>query len=90
MSTIVERAIGFYLHHPEVVDEFSASYGRTHQVYNCPECYHQVVMKDGELVALGNQPGVLAEELPLEKVREQINARAESQVKRELSPLLIG
>jgi hypothetical protein len=90
MSNIVERAIDFYLHHPEVVDEVEAASGRTHQVYSCPVCYHPAVLKDGEMVALGNQPGVLAEDHPLELVREKVNSRSDSQEKRELSSLLIG
>ncbi len=70
MSTIVERAIVFYLKHPEVVDEVEASYGRTHQVYACPECGSSVVLRDGELASLLNQPGVLAEEISVEKVTD--------------------
>jgi plasmid stability protein len=72
MSTIVERAIVFYLDHPEVVDQVEAAYGKTHQIYNCPECSHSVVIRDGEMVAVGNQPGVLAPELPsLENVKSE-------------------
>ena len=61
MSTLVERAVVFYLAHPEVVDEVEAAYGQTHQVYNCPECASSVVVRDGELLSLQNQPTVLDE-----------------------------
>lgn len=68
MSTIVERAIVFYLAHPELVDEVEASYGRTHKVYSCPECATSVVLQEGEMVALENQPSILAEELSKENL----------------------
>jgi hypothetical protein len=61
MSNIVEKAVEFYLNHSEVVDGIE-SYGSTHQIYNCPECAHPVVIRDGEMVALGQQPGLLSDE----------------------------
>jgi hypothetical protein len=84
MSTIVERAIVFYLAHPDVVDEVEASCGNTHRVYSCPTCETSVVLKEGEMVALGNQVGILAEELPVEKVREEV--RTGSQGEEQLVP----
>ncbi len=62
MSNIVERAVEFYLNHSDVVDGVE-SHGSTHQVYNCPECEHPVVIRDGAMVALGQQSGLLAEDL---------------------------
>lgn len=59
MSAIAERALSFYLAHPDVVDSLEASYGQTHQVYHCPDCSSPVVLLDGELVSLKTQPGVL-------------------------------
>ncbi len=80
MSGIVERAIVFYLAHPEIVDEMTVSYGKNHQVYSCPECSSLAVMQDGELVALANQPGVLVEsELTVEKVREVSSGNSQSE-----------
>ena len=61
MSNIVEKAVEFYLNHSDVVDGVEL-HGLTHQVYNCPECEHPVVIRDGEMVALGQQPGLLNEE----------------------------
>jgi len=37
MSELAERAIVFYLAHPELVDEAEV-HGRNHQVYDCPKC----------------------------------------------------
>ena len=62
MSNIVERAVEFYLNHSDVVDGVE-SHGSTHQVYNCPECEHPVVIRDGAMVALGQSSGVLTEDL---------------------------
>jgi plasmid stability protein len=86
MSALVERAILFYLRHPDVVDEVEASYGRTHQVHTCPECSSSVVLKEGELVSLKNQPDILAEDIPVEKVREEVSSRTGSQGEEELVP----
>ncbi|MEW6495445.1 MAG: hypothetical protein AB1589_23435 [Cyanobacteriota bacterium] len=86
MSSLVERAILFYLRHPEVVDEVEASYGQSHQVYSCPECSSSVVLKEGEMVSLKNQPSILADEIPVEKVREEVNSSTDSQGEEELVP----
>ena len=62
MSELAEKAIGFYLTHPVMVEEVETIHGRTHQLYACPECATTVVVKDGEIVAIGSQSGVLTEE----------------------------
>ncbi len=62
MSAVAERAIEFYLAHPEIVDEAETSFGKTYQVYSCPECSASVVDRDGELVSLRQQPGVLLDD----------------------------
>ena len=74
MSELAQRAIVFYLEHPELVDEVEESYGRTHRVYNCPECAISVVIQEGEMISLGSQPGVIeqvAEESQLQKDQEE-------------------
>ncbi|MBE9128179.1 MULTISPECIES: hypothetical protein [unclassified Coleofasciculus] len=86
MSAMVERAIVFYLRHPEMVDEIEEAYGKTHQVYNCPECSSSVVVKEGEMVSLKNQPSLVDDELPIEKVREEVSSRTDSQGEEELVP----
>lgn len=67
MSAIVEKAIAFYLKYPEIIEETEATlHGKTHQVHICPECEAAMVMRDGGLVSLSNQPSVIAEEFPVE------------------------
>ncbi|MGR3274399.1 hypothetical protein HRE53_24980 [Acaryochloris sp. 'Moss Beach'] len=62
MSAIAERAIDFYLGHPEVVEQTEASHGSTHQVYACPECTTTVVLRAGEMVSLKEQPAMLSDD----------------------------
>ena len=69
MSAIAEKALIFFLEHPELVDENDPSFGQTHRVYTCPDCTSSVVMRDGGLVSLRDQPSVLGEqEIPLQPV----------------------
>jgi hypothetical protein len=86
MSAIAEKAIVFYMAHPEVVDEVEASYGKTHRVYSCPECSTSVVLRDGEMVSLKSQPGVLADEgLSVERV-SKVNSSSTQEGEEELVP----
>jgi hypothetical protein len=62
MSELAERALVFYLNHPEVVDETEASYGRTHRVYTCPDCATSVALQNGELVCLSTHAGAIPQE----------------------------
>ncbi|NJO39637.1 MAG: hypothetical protein HC769_08165 [Cyanobacteria bacterium CRU_2_1] len=62
MSAIAERAIVFYLTHSDVVDEVEMSYGQTHRMYNCPECSSSLVLKQGEMVSVREESGILIEE----------------------------
>jgi hypothetical protein len=63
MSELTERALDFYLTNSELVEEVTAStYGRTHRVYACPTCQSSLVLRDGELVALGNQQAIISQE----------------------------
>ncbi len=61
MSSLAQRAIGFYLTHPEVVEQVEDIYGQTHQIHHCPTCETAVVLRDGALVGIGTQPTVLPE-----------------------------
>ncbi len=81
MSAMVEKALAFYLENPEKVeDPIPTSHGRTHQVHLCPECNTALVMKDGELVSLKNQPSaVLEEEFSMEEVKEKVKTKTDSQ-----------
>jgi hypothetical protein len=79
MSELAERAIIFYLANSELVEEVESSYGRTHRVYSCPSCATSVVLRDGELVSLSSQPGVLGQDkLTIDKV-EQDEAHPEGE-----------
>jgi hypothetical protein len=84
MSGLVERAIAFYLKHPQKVEEVeSASYGKTYQVHICPECEAAMVMREGELVSLKHQPSIVSDDFPLE-VPERVHAEGNSQGEAEL------
>ncbi len=63
MSALAERALSFYLDHSEVVESVElAAQGSVHQIYTCPECRTQVVVRSGEMVALREQPGLLLDD----------------------------
>lgn len=81
MSELAERALVFYLANSEMVDEVS-TYGKTHRVYTCPNCESSLVVKDGELVALGKQPGMIDQEhLPVEEMEtEQAHPKGEEEL----------
>jgi len=85
MSELVERALVFYLKHPEVVDRVEV-YGQTYQVHQCPECDSSLVMQDGQLATLKERPTVLADELPEDKVAQQVQTHSNSQGEEELVP----
>ncbi|MDX2100577.1 MAG: hypothetical protein SFW36_22595 [Leptolyngbyaceae cyanobacterium bins.59] len=61
MSSIVEKAILFYLSHPDIVEQTDISYGRTHLVHTCPECSSSVVLQGSKLVTLGSESDLIAE-----------------------------
>lgn len=84
MSALVEKAISFYLQHPETVEEVEASYGKTHQVHVCPECNAAMVMRDGKMISLKNQPSIVDEEFPL--IGEKTSVTAGNQGQEELIP----
>ncbi|NJK41086.1 MAG: hypothetical protein HC934_06540 [Acaryochloridaceae cyanobacterium SU_2_1] len=62
MSAIAERAIDFYLEHPETVEQAACLSDSTHQVYACPECTTPVVLRAGKMVSLKHQPVVLSDD----------------------------
>jgi hypothetical protein len=82
MSNIVEKAVEFYLNHSDVVDGVEL-HGSTHQVYNCPECEHPVVIRDGEMVALGQQPGLLTDDRSIRT--EKVEVASHSQPQQDLA-----
>ena len=56
MSSVVEKALKFYLEHPEVVE---GAMGYAHQVHSCPSCEVSFVMRQGVPQLLPQQPTVL-------------------------------
>ncbi len=67
MSTLVEKAISFYMQFPEKVDEIQSSVqGQTHQLHMCPECDSPMVMRNGEMVSLVTRSKVVGDDISLE------------------------
>ncbi|MDY6941240.1 MAG: hypothetical protein SWY16_26735 [Cyanobacteriota bacterium] len=80
MSAIAQRAIVFYLKHPEMVDSLEEKYGKTHQVYNCPECANPVVFRDGEMVSLADRAeAILDDDMAVTQVNPASDADRESE-----------
>lgn len=71
MSELAERALVFYLANSELVEEIEGSCGRTHRVYSCPNCESSLLLREGELVALGNQPGIIGKNVSTDKIEEE-------------------
>jgi hypothetical protein len=61
MSSLAQKAIGFYLTHPEMVEQVEDVHGQTHQIHHCPACETAVVLRAGALVGVGAQPTILPE-----------------------------
>lgn len=86
MSAMAERAIVFYLSHPDVVDAVEATYGNTHRVYQCPECDSSLVLREGDMVSIDKQPSIIAdEEISVEQAR-QANSSHDRPGEEELVP----
>lgn len=86
MSALVERAVDFYLKYPDKVQEVEdAAYGKTHQVHVCPECEAAMVMRDGQMVSLKNQPSVITDDFTLE-IRETVPSNTETSGEEALVP----
>jgi hypothetical protein len=73
MSTIAERALEVYLQHPDLLEQIAEQQGHSHRVYSCPECEHPAIVRDGEMVSIGKQPGLLEEDLVVD-----VSSRQES------------
>ena len=82
MSELAERALVFYLANSELVDEVEGSYGRTHRVYSCPNCESSLVLREGDLVALGNQPGIIGKDITIDEMEQEqeINQKDSSEL----------
>ncbi len=86
MTDIAQRAIVFYLSHSEVVDQYE-EHGQTHRVYSCPDCTSPVVLRNGDMVSLRKQVGVLVEDsVPVAKAQSVGSLSVDSQGEGELVP----
>jgi hypothetical protein len=63
MSSLAERALLFYLEHPEAIAEMDASIGQNHRLYHCPDCATPVVIRDDELVSVASVSSFLEDEI---------------------------
>lgn len=89
MSDLVQQAVAFYLNHSEVVEEVQQQkQGQTYRTYECPECESALVMQEGELKSLKEQPTVKADELTTEQVGQRVKAanHSDSQDQEQLVP----
>lgn len=87
MTEIAQKAIVFYLSHPEAVEQHGVFHGQTHRIYSCPDCASPVVLRDGEMVSLRNQPGIQIDgAVPMEKAQVVDSVGADSQGEGELVP----
>lgn len=86
MSTLVERAVIFYLEHPDAVEAVEASRRQVHQVYTCPDCSGPAVLRNGQMVSLRDQPGVLAESDDLSSQVPASNSGIDQHGEEELVP----
>lgn len=67
MSALVEKAIAFYIQFPDKVDEIkSSAEGKTHQIHMCPDCDSPMVMRNGEMVSLGNRATTVQDSIALD------------------------
>ena len=80
MSSMVERALAFYLEHSDVVEEYSESHGQTHRVYSCPTCESTSVIRNGELVSLSSSASILDDDsLSIERAASLHRSTAEGE-----------
>jgi len=50
MYALAEKAISFYLAHPDIVEH--QGYGHTHRLHTCPQCAEKLVFHNGTLVSV--------------------------------------
>ncbi|MEL7084651.1 MAG: hypothetical protein AAF268_07565 [Cyanobacteria bacterium P01_A01_bin.3] len=68
MSSIIERALRFYLEHPDVVE---GAMGQAHQVHSCPACESSFVMRQGMPQLISQQAAILDDSVTAEAVRRR-------------------
>ncbi|MGC1309042.1 MAG: hypothetical protein WA885_17585 [Phormidesmis sp.] len=71
MSSMAQRAIEFYLGHPEAVERSSEAHGQTHRIHACPKCAAPVALREGGLTLVESHSGHQFEGLiDLERISE--------------------
>ncbi len=80
MTDIAQRAIFFYMSHPEVVEQHEGA-GQAHRIYSCPECTSPVALREGELISLSQSADIILDDsLPVEKVAlESVSAGSQGE-----------
>lgn len=81
MSVLAERALQFMLAHPEAIE---ATHGRTHRVYQCPECRTAVVLRSDNLETLPRTKAILAD-APIAEAAAGVPESGTVQEREELS-----
>jgi hypothetical protein len=76
MSDLAEKAISFYLAHADIVE--SSGIGHTHQTYNCPSCSQIVVIRDGELLAIGGSRNHTLPVNPVKVSAKSVSSKSDS------------
>ncbi|MBP0000060.1 MAG: hypothetical protein J7641_13865 [Cyanobacteria bacterium SID2] len=78
MSALAQKALMFYLAHPEVVEEIHAVSGNAHRIYSCPACETKTVLRNGDLVAVSERQDIVVDEdISVEKVNASIEQQSE-------------
>ena len=83
MSELAQRALDFYLANSELVEEAEGLYGSTHRVHSCPTCESSLVLRDGELITLSKQSGIVPqkERFPVEDMeRDETNQKGKEEL----------
>lgn len=52
MSVVAEKALSFYLDHPELIE---GVYGDTYRVHHCPACSHPFIVQAGQARSIPSQ-----------------------------------
>lgn len=68
MSVLAEKALSFYLDHPELIE---GVYGDTHRVHHCPACTHPFILQAGQPRSLPDpsSPAVILDDSETELVQ---------------------
>ncbi len=71
MSSIAQRAIEFYLGHPDAVKSSGEVHGQTHRIYACPKCAAPVALReDGLSLIQGHANHQFEDMTGLERIAE--------------------